>query len=220
MKADEVIQARLKSLLELGDQVLATRRSPGPGIIAGDFVDSSLASQWATSCQSFLARVFGRDSEHYKYFGKQIERGIAFSAANNAQGVMRAAADDLAAGALFHVRRLIEAELFDDFLDQAEALIRAGYFQPAAVVCGAVLEDALRGMCVSSGIVLPDRPKLDAMNSELARAGIYSKLVQKRINALADLRNKAAHGLWNEFVSEDVEDMVAQVRRFMADYAA
>lgn len=220
MSADDVIQVRLKSLLELGDRVLATRTSPGPGVIAGDFVDSSLASQWATSCQAFLARVFGRDSEHYRYFGKQIEGGIAFSEANRAQGVMRAAADDLASGALFQVRTLIEAELFDDFLEQAEILLSAGYFQPAAVVCGAVLEDGLRSLCTNNGIVLADRPKLDSMNADLARVGIYSKLVQKRIAALADLRNKAAHGQWDEFVAEDVDDMLVQVRRFMSDYVA
>jgi len=220
VKAEDAIKARLDALLVLGDQVLATRQSYGPGIIAGDYVDSALASQWATSCQSFLSRVFGRESDHYLAFSKEIERGIAFSNAKRAQGVMRAAEDDLSAGALFQVRALIEAEVFDDFLEQAEALHKAGYYQPAAVVAGAVLEDGLRSLCTTNSITIPSRPKLDTMNSDLAKAGVYSKLVQKKITTLADLRNKAAHGQWDEFDAEDVEEMLAQVRRFMSDFVA
>jgi len=153
-------------------------------------------------------------------FSKEIERGIAFSDAERAQGVMRAAEDDLSAGALFQVRALIEAEVFDDFLEQAEALHKAGYYQPAAVVAGAVLEDGLRSLCTTNSITIPSRPKLDTMNSDLAKAGVYSKLVQKKITTLADLRNKAAHGQWDEFDAEDVKEMLAQVRRFMSDFVA
>jgi hypothetical protein len=32
---------------------------------------------------------------------------------------------------------------------------------------------------------------------------------------LADIRNKAAHGKWDEFTKDDVEDMLRQVRQFM-----
>jgi hypothetical protein len=53
------------------------------------------------------------------------------------------------------------------------------------------------------------------MNAELAKAGVYNLLTQKKITALADLRNKAAHGKWTEFTPSDVEQMIAQIRAFM-----
>ena len=56
------------------------------------------------------------------------------------------------------------------------------------------------------------------MNVELAKAGIYNALWQKKITALADLRNKAAHGKWNDFSKKDVEDMIRDVRGFMENY--
>lgn len=56
------------------------------------------------------------------------------------------------------------------------------------------------------------------MSVELAKAGIYTKLVQKKITALADLRNKAAHGEWTEFTKKDVENMIRDVRDFMTTY--
>jgi hypothetical protein len=56
------------------------------------------------------------------------------------------------------------------------------------------------------------------MNADLAKAGAYNSLVQKRITTLADLRNKAAHGRFSEFSDKDVEQMILQVRSFMEDH--
>ena len=58
-------------------------------------------------------------------------------------------------------------------------------------------------------------PKMDTMNADLAKQGVYNKLMQKRITMLADIRNKAAHGEWDKFTKADVEDMLRGVRQFM-----
>jgi hypothetical protein len=65
----------------------------------------------------------------------------------------------------------------------------------AAVIAGTVLETALRQLC------------LDRMNADLAKAGVYNSLMQKRITALAAIRNRAAHGKPNEFTRDDVSAM-------------
>lgn len=56
------------------------------------------------------------------------------------------------------------------------------------------------------------------MNAELAKAAVYTKLVQKRITAIADIRNNAAHGNWNEFKPEDVEDSIDWIARFIEEH--
>jgi hypothetical protein len=66
-----------------------------------------------------------------------------YGAVTQALGVLRAAKDDYEQGFLFDTRVLIEAEVFDKFLEQGEHLLNAGYHQPAAVVVGSVLEEAL-----------------------------------------------------------------------------
>lgn len=220
MKPDEKIQKRLAELIEMGDSVLATKHSPGPNVVADYRVDSQKAYQWATSVQNLLARVFGPTSEHYKNFTAQVSRHLSFSYTYRAQGILKAAKDDYDNGHLFELRRLVEAEVFDDFLEQAEHLLSAGYYQPAAVVAGCVLEDGLRKLCDRQGVNLPQKPKLDTINAELAKAGVFSKLVQKRITALADLRNKAAHGQWSDFSKDDVTEMVGAVRRLMEKHFA
>ncbi len=218
MRIDEKIMKRLDELLEMGEQVLATRRSPGPNVIGDDRVNSQIAYQWATSVQNLLARVFGLDSEHYKNFTKRVESHLTYYPVFCAQGILKAAKDDYENEQLFEVRQLVEAELFDDLLEQAEHLFDSDYYQPAAVIAGCVLEDGLRKLCQKNGIALPEKPKLDKMNADLAKAGVVSKLVQKRITALADLRNKAAHGQWDQFIKEDVGEMIPAVRRIMEEY--
>ncbi|HAS23818.1 MAG TPA: DUF4145 domain-containing protein, partial [Idiomarina loihiensis] len=56
------------------------------------------------------------------------------------------------------------------------------------------------------------------MNAGLAKIGIYTRLQQKRITAIADIRNSAAHGKWTEFTEADVVDMIKDVQRFLSDY--
>lgn len=221
MNADQKINDRLKELISLGEKVLTTRRSrSGPGYVyMGDAaVDYEMAHQWGTSCLNILGRVFGKDSDHYNRFNALFYKFHDHSPIKKALGILRAAYDDYEKGYLFETRSLIEAEVFDNFLEQAEYLFGGGYIGPAAVIAGSVSEDGLRKLCQRKSIVLPAKPKLDSMNSELAKAGVYSTLVQKRITVLADVRNKAAHGKWSEFKKTDVEQMIAQVRTFMEDH--
>ncbi len=217
MKIDAKIIERFDELILFGEKTLFTKRSVG--IIANEsFVDSQMAHQWATSVQNLLVRVFGKESEHYKNFSNQVSKGITYFPVYCAQGILKAAKNDYENNQLFDVRRLIEAEVFDDFLEQSTYLFNSGYYQPAAVIAGCVLEDGLRKLCVKNKVSVSTNPKLDAMNSELAKAGVFSKLIQKRITVLADLRNKSAHGQWDQFSKDDVKDMIKSIRRIMEEY--
>ena len=162
--------------------------------------------------------MFSRDSDHYIQFNNIFPKFNDFTPVKRGLGILRADKDDYENGYLFDTKTLIEAEVFDEFLEQAEELFKKGYYQPAAVIAGCVLEDGLRKLCVRNSITLPAKATIDPMNVELSKAGIYTKLVQKKITALADLRNKAAHGEWSEFTKKDVEDMIRDVRRFMEVY--
>lgn len=217
-KLDQKILARLTELIQFGEKVKQTRYSKsfdGMVVIGDAGVDSGLANQWGTSCLNLLKRVFGSDSVHYENFQAKFPKFHDYSPVIQALGTLKAAKDDYEQDLLFDTRISVEAEVFDDFLEQAEHLLNSNYYQPAAVVIGSVLEDGLRKLCVRHGISLSAKPKLDTMNAHLAKQGFYNKLTQKRITALTDIRNKAAHGEWNEFTKADIEDMLRYVRQFM-----
>lgn len=111
------------------------------------------------------------------------------------------------------MRNLVQAELFESELEQARELLAGGYVTAAAVVAGVVLETTLRQMCRDADLPVA---KLDKMNADLAKADRYNLLMQKRITALADIRNSAAHGNVGAFSRADVEDMITQIESFLA----
>ena len=133
-------------------------------------------------------------------------------------GVVEALREDYRAGGLAPIQELIRAEVFDDFLDMAGHLIEQGYKDPAAVVIGSVLEEHLRKLCDRAGIptVVSDRPKkADMLNSELAAKNVYGKLDLKSVTSWLDLRNKAAHGHYDQYGVEQVKILMMGVRDFI-----
>jgi hypothetical protein len=171
--------------------------------------------QWGTSCLNILRRVFGDQSDFYRKFDGLYGDFHDLGPVMKAQGILKAAKDDYERDLLFDTRTLVEAEVFDDFLEQARHLFDFGYYPASVVIAGSVLEDGLRKICQRNKIEIAEKAKLDQMNAELAKHGVYNNLQQKRITVLADIRNKAAHGKWEDFDRKDAEEMVDQVRAFM-----
>jgi len=218
MNIDQKIIERFENLINEGEEVLKTRssRSGGNFVYWGDdAINPKLSNEWGIKSLSLLSRIFGKEDDYYKKFNELFPRFSDYTPVWKAHGILKGAKDDYEKGYLFETRTLIQAEVFDDFLEQAAYLLKNGYHSPAAVIAGSVLEDGLRQLCIRNNLALSEMPKMDSMNSLLAKEGVYNKLTQKQITALADLRNKAAHGQWNEFTKEDVEQMIPQVRTFM-----
>jgi hypothetical protein len=129
--------------------------------------------------------------------------------------VFEAAKEDFDGGYLSSVRSLVQAEVFGSELEQASELLRSGYASPAAVVAGAVLETGIRELCDRNGI---PHGKLDKMNADLTKAGVYNGIVAKRITHLAAVRNSAAHGNKLEFEQYDVASMIDEVEHFISKH--
>lgn len=220
MNIDEKVIKRLNELIE---RVNIIKLNPVPSPHRGKFYNRQDTFQFGTSALSFLEKVFGKESEHFNKFSTEFNNFSTIQVNMHRPmdamiGILKSAKDDYENGYLFDTRKLIEAEVFDDFLEQAEQLFAKGYYQPAAVIAGCVLEDGLRKLCDKNEITFIKKPTIDPMNIELRKADIYNQFWQKKITALADLRNKAAHGEWDEFEKDDVKDMIRDVRRFMEGY--
>lgn len=214
MKIEEKILERFNLLIDFGRKVISTKTYNEFG---DDNVNQELAIQWLSSTENLIERVFGSNSVHLKKIENTVgtHTYLTYDPSVRVLGILKSAKDDYEYSMMLELKTVIEAEIFDDFLEQAEHLLDNGYFQPAAVIAGCVLEDALRKLCVRSEIEMADRPKLDKMNADLSKSGAYNKLTQKQITAWADLRNKAAHGHWNDFSQDDVRMFIQGLRSFM-----
>ena len=120
------------------------------------------------------------------------------------------------------IKGLLQADLFADFLEIGEHLLEEGYKDAAAVTIGAVLEDGLRKLCSKHGIetIKPNGSfmTIDPLNAELAKKNVYSKLVQKQVTSWAHIRNKAAHGEYEEYNKEQVQMMLLFVQGFAGQH--
>ena len=221
MPPDARIAAQFDDLLADGASILESMSWDGSRYYRGPR-DEDFQS-FRIRALNLIRRVCGDDSDHYRQLlgqGKNAEvyaaNGYVFMP--HGVGIVRAAKLDYEAGMLFDLQRLIEAEVFDDFLEQAEHLHAAGYITAAASLAGAVLEDSLRKLSDANGIPVPTKTRIDTLNAELAKKGVYSKLQQKRVTALADIRNSADHGHSDQFETSDVARMVAEVRELVTKH--
>ncbi len=213
MKLEKIVLDRFAELEKEIAQVEATLQTNKWG---QRFIGPREFDQWATKVANVLQRVFGEDSVHFKNFSKhQSEFKGHAGEVERAIGVFKAAKSDYEGGYLFKLNTLISAEIIDDVLEQAQELLAAKYVGPACVITGVALETTLKKLCDNNSV---SHAKLDKMNADLAKAGVYNIGVQKQVTAWAHWRNDAAHGNWNTFNEQDIADMIKGVQRFIADY--
>ena len=148
--------------------------------------------------------MFGVESVRYATFSERcgsaapscVETGIA---------LLRSAKDGVENGALTNLESLVSADVFSDFLDMARHLHDGGYKDAAAVLAGSVLENGLRRVAAKRGLTGGD---IKTLNDRLAQAGEYNRLTQKRVQVWNDIRNQAAHGNFDEYDTENVQEML------------
>ena len=180
-------------------------------------INSDLTLRWKIQVKDLIIKLVTKKSVYYKEFIEidNIEYSSEYHIFINLKVVFLTLKSDYEKGYLNSIKTLIQAEVFENQLEQSEELLKNGYTLASAVIAGVVLETGIREICTREKIT---HGKLDKMNTDLAKAGIYNKLQQKRITALADIRNSAAHGKENEFKKEDVKIMIRDIEQFLAKY--
>jgi len=208
---------RFDDLLRQADEIFAARTQNRSSKFGGPYVDQTQLINWQVKVRNLILMVCGGDSQHFLAFEKHETPMFVGDSNYNVllrqNAVLLAAKDDYEGGYLSKLRDLIAAEVFGSEISQAQELFHANYLSAAAVVAGVVLETSLRRLCQDNGLAIGN---LDKMNADLAKAGIYNSLVQKRLTALAAVRNSAAHGKPEEFRKDDVSAMIRDVERFVA----
>jgi hypothetical protein len=141
--------------------------------------------------------------------------------ASDLMGTLAALIRDYEKGRLQTLEELIHSDVSGDYLQQADALLRAGYKDPAIVLAGSVLEQHLRQLATKYGITIFAGgvwKKADRLNADLAKAGVYGKTEQKAVTALLGRRNEAAHGEYGLYTAQDARLMLDQIQGMLARF--
>ena len=223
MKLTELLR-RADELIAMGKEVQTTKYSEGERFSVQHVGDAPMTGL-RTACLSFIERVYGKDHTHYAQFTVKTD-SYFFSDSERALAILAAIRSELAGGWLFDFKSLVAAELFSDLLDQADHLLSQGYKDAAAVMIGSVLEENLRQLCIRCNVDTNDTKdgkdvprKADRLNSELAKASVYSALDCKQVTAWLGLRNDAAHGHYERYTKDQVHNHLRGVIEFMARVA-
>lgn len=177
---------------------------------------------YRTSCLFFIEIIGGKETQFYLDFKKNSEK-LEYINIKSSVEILKKLKEFVIEGWFNDIKDLISAEIFDNFIEMADYLLKEGYKDPAAVIIGGVLEEHLRELCRKNDINFTfeskgkQKPKkADTMNADLAKEGIYNKLVQKSVVTWLDLRNKAAHGEYTKYDRSQVTSMLNDVRVFIA----
>ena len=181
-----------------------------------------------TRSRASIERISGKNSAYYRQAEEIIKTGgYQGYVCTQIIGVVDSLKIDVESDFLKSHEELIHGELFSDFIDMARHLSSEGYKDPAAVIAGSTLESHIKNLCIKFSINTTFEKdgkdinkKVDKLNSELVKDGAYSKLDQKNITAWLDLRNKAAHGHYNEYSNEQVNLLIDSISNFIARHPA
>ena len=218
MDVTQRFEARIERLLAKGSAVLKTH-SPNPaGVIGFPTLDPGACAEWRTQSLALLTNLLGAKHVYVTSFEQATDDGGYTGSVEAGVGILKAVGEDLQDGYLTNVETLVSAEVFTDFLEMARHLVDRGYKDPAASLCGAVLEEGLRRIAVNRGVKVRGGDGLNSLNQKLATAGVYTRLIQKRLAVWTDVRNAADHGKFSECSKEDVTDMHKGVSSFLAQH--
>jgi hypothetical protein len=182
-----------------------------------DFIDQEMLDTVKVKIKSLISSLCTKDSDYFEAF-EDAEKIVAmdsnYDVYTRIKSVFTALKDDYLNGYIVKYRSIIQAEVFSDQIDQAQELLNNNYYVASAIITGIVLETKLREIIIANGM---DIGKLDKMNADLCKNGIYNSLMQKQITAIAAIRNSAAHGKYDEFTPEQVQNMIGQVTQIVSN---
>ena len=216
MEVDARFVERVDALINKGEALLGTETFNEWGESRG--VDGQQDAEWRSQARVCLEQLFGRDHSYTESFASETSSVGWPYAVRGGLGVLQAALEDVQRGYLETVQQMATAEVFTDFIGQADHLLGNGYYIPAASLAGAVLENGLRSLAEKNDIATRPRDDLSALNSKLGAKSVYNRLRQKQVGYWADVRNAADHGKFDDFTQNDVAELVRGVRDFMAEY--
>jgi hypothetical protein len=109
----------------------------------------------------------------------------------------------------------VQAE--EGLLDVAQGLLLSSPLA-AAMVAGAVLENHLRSLCTTRGLIPKDRG-ISSANDKL-KGPVYEKVQWREIQVWGDLRNAADHHDLTQFDEAKVPGMIAGIRLLIETHPA
>ena len=198
--------------------------------------------EWQVKASGLLVMVYGESEEVGKYLST-IEKypgqtagttgspwkKIYASRVETSIAILKGIRDNYVNGFLISIEEQIIANVSADYMEQAKALLDEGIpgqydHVPAAVLCGAVLEDALRRLCLRQTPTIKitksngQKKTMEPLIQDLQKSQVINKLEADQLRGWAKIRNYSAHSEFCNFERADVDGMLLGVKHFLAKH--
>lgn len=217
MRKEKQVLDRIKGLIETGRPLTP----PVKKDFALSYEEKHLAAGWivsAINCVELLAPKpanpyrMGCSAAKVKFdtsgTGLVDESSEISKAVSQVCSILESILLDVEAGLITQLESRIRGEAFDDFLDQADHMLKAGRIE-AGVIAGVVFEDTVRRIGRDNSAV---HDKVDEIISDLARKDVISATKAKSARVAAHVRTKATHAEWDAFDLSDVKAAIELTR--------
>lgn len=207
---NESILKRLDALISEGERLWLEFKSNQSNVI----IDPISYTQWSTSCLNVLDKLSVSTNRFVKQFEIWVvggpEKTMNIGAA---LGVLKSAREEYSLGLAIDYHLSVSATVFSGLLDEAEYLIRKNYLRAATVIVGAALEEGLKTRARSANIEIGKNETLNPIIQKLksTEVGILTAFEVKELEAVAKIRNDAAHGGEFSYRKDQVEEALRKV---------
>lgn len=214
---DKKIRERFEELEIEAKRILSMRPS---GFPTDKYISDFEALKIKTL--NLLQNIKARDSQLIEYIRKSSYHDIS-----TLHGWIVAYKDDYEKGFLDDLTQMIETNVNVDYMRIAEQVFQDNTtgtpidsYVPAGILAGAVLENALRTLCQRKGINIfkpsGDYKALNALIEDLQKATVFSAAQGDILRGYAKIRNDLAHGHFTNVTRQKVENMINEVKDFIA----
>lgn len=210
---NQLILNRLDQLISEGEFQFSEFRRAKTGIVS----DPVRWTQWTTSALNLLDKLsvstnrFVREFEIWVHPTPGTKHDVNIGAA---LGVLKSAREEYGLGLAVEYHLSVSAAVFEGLLDEAAYLSEKRYLRAAAVLIGAALEEGLKNRAKAIPIEVSPRDTLVPMIVKLKARGVevLTEFDAKRLEAIAKMRNDAAHGGEFEYEDRAVSEALETVR--------
>jgi len=113
---------------------------------------------------------------------------------------------------LNNIQHVLQAELFDNELEQAKELNNKGFYRAAGAIAGVVLEGHLKQICIDHKIsVIKKNPGINDFNTLLKDNDVIDIPNWRYIQSLADIRHLCDHKKEKEPDKDKINDLIQGV---------
>jgi len=184
----------------------------------GMIMDIVSFTQWSTSCLNLLDKLsistnrFVRQFENWAVGGPDQKMNIGASL-----GILQSAREEYLKGMAVDYHLSVSSSVFSGILDEASYLLRKKYLRASAVLIGAALEESLKIYARSNSIEVGPKETLSPLIDTVKKKGnsLITEFEAKNLQAIATMRNDAAHGGNFEYTERQVQDSFQKVEELL-----